>query len=91
VKISNKNFSFFSTRNQNFPHIPYVASKKVNFFAVRIRELKISGIVNNASIFIPRIFLLKFSSFQMILQEQGAHLLGAQAQIQDSWFFSSSA
>jgi Fe-S cluster biosynthesis and repair protein YggX len=29
VKISNKNFSFFSTRNQNFPHIPYVASKKI--------------------------------------------------------------
>jgi ADP-dependent phosphofructokinase/glucokinase len=28
VKISNKNFSFFSTRNQYFPHIPYVASKK---------------------------------------------------------------
>jgi hypothetical protein len=28
VKISNKNFSFFSSRNQYFPHIPYVASKK---------------------------------------------------------------
>jgi hypothetical protein len=28
VKISNKKFSFFSTRNQYFPHIPYVASKK---------------------------------------------------------------
>jgi hypothetical protein len=27
VKISNKNFSFFSSRNQYFPHIPYVASK----------------------------------------------------------------
>jgi hypothetical protein len=27
VKISNKFFSFFSTRNQYFPHIPYVASK----------------------------------------------------------------
>jgi hypothetical protein len=27
VKISNKNFSFFSTLNQYFPHIPYVASK----------------------------------------------------------------
>jgi hypothetical protein len=29
VKISNKKFSFFSSRNQYFPHIPYVASKKV--------------------------------------------------------------
>jgi transposase len=28
VKISNKKISFFSTRNQYFPHIPYVASKK---------------------------------------------------------------
>jgi hypothetical protein len=28
VKISNKQNSFFSTRNQYFPHIPYVASKK---------------------------------------------------------------
>jgi hypothetical protein len=28
VKISNKKFSFFSTRNQYLPHIPYVASKK---------------------------------------------------------------
>jgi hypothetical protein len=27
VKISNNFFSFFSTRNQYFPHIPYVASK----------------------------------------------------------------
>jgi hypothetical protein len=26
-KISNNFFSFFSTRNQYFPHIPYVASK----------------------------------------------------------------
>jgi hypothetical protein len=31
VKISNKKISFFSTRNQYFPHIPYVASKKYNF------------------------------------------------------------
>jgi hypothetical protein len=30
VKISNKKFSFFSSRNQYFPHIPYVASKKIN-------------------------------------------------------------
>jgi hypothetical protein len=28
VKFSNKKFSFFSSRNQYFPHIPYVASKK---------------------------------------------------------------
>jgi hypothetical protein len=28
VKISNKKFSFFSSRIQYFPHIPYVASKK---------------------------------------------------------------
>jgi hypothetical protein len=28
VKISNKKISFFSSRNQYFPHIPYVASKK---------------------------------------------------------------
>jgi hypothetical protein len=27
VKISNKKNSFFSSRNQYFPHIPYVASK----------------------------------------------------------------
>jgi hypothetical protein len=27
VKISNKKISFFSSRNQYFPHIPYVASK----------------------------------------------------------------
>jgi hypothetical protein len=27
MKISEKKFSFFSTLNQNFPHIPYVASK----------------------------------------------------------------
>jgi hypothetical protein len=32
VKISNKIFSFFSTRNQYFPHIPYVASKKHIFW-----------------------------------------------------------
>jgi hypothetical protein len=30
VKISNKFFSFFSSLNQYFPHIPYVASKKLN-------------------------------------------------------------
>jgi hypothetical protein len=28
VKISEKKYSFFSTLNQYFPHIPYVASKK---------------------------------------------------------------
>jgi hypothetical protein len=28
VKISNNFFSFISSRNQYFPHIPYVASKK---------------------------------------------------------------
>jgi hypothetical protein len=28
VKISNKKNPFFSSRNQYFPHIPYVASKK---------------------------------------------------------------
>jgi hypothetical protein len=28
VKISNKKFSFFSSLNQYFPHIPYVASEK---------------------------------------------------------------
>jgi hypothetical protein len=28
VKISNKKNSFFSSQNQYFPHIPYVASKK---------------------------------------------------------------
>jgi hypothetical protein len=28
MKISKKIFSFFSTVNQYFPHIPYVASKK---------------------------------------------------------------
>jgi hypothetical protein len=28
VEISNNYFSFFSTLNQYFPHIPYVASKK---------------------------------------------------------------
>jgi hypothetical protein len=28
MKISKKKFSFFSTLNQYFPHIPYVASKK---------------------------------------------------------------
>jgi hypothetical protein len=28
VKISNKKISFFPSQNQNFPHIPYVASKK---------------------------------------------------------------
>jgi hypothetical protein len=35
VKISNKKFSFFSTLNQYFPHIPYVESKnqKTLFFA----------------------------------------------------------
>jgi hypothetical protein len=27
VKISKKKFSFFPSLNQNFPHIPYVASK----------------------------------------------------------------
>jgi hypothetical protein len=27
MKISNNFFSFFSSRNQFFPHIPYVASK----------------------------------------------------------------
>jgi hypothetical protein len=29
MKISEKTFSFFSTLNQYFPHIPYVASKKI--------------------------------------------------------------
>jgi hypothetical protein len=29
VKISKKFFSFFSSRNQYFPHIPYVTSKKL--------------------------------------------------------------
>jgi hypothetical protein len=32
VKISNKKFSFFLARNQYFPHIPYVASKKIKIF-----------------------------------------------------------
>jgi hypothetical protein len=31
MKISEKKFSFFSTLNQYFPHIPYVASKKQKF------------------------------------------------------------
>jgi hypothetical protein len=39
VKISNKKFSFFSSRNQYFPHIPYVAGKKF-----------ISGILNYSAI-----------------------------------------
>jgi hypothetical protein len=40
VKISNKKFSFFSTRNQNFPHIPYVASEKnLGSFKIRSRDL----------------------------------------------------
>jgi hypothetical protein len=35
VKISNKKFSFFSSRNQYFPHIPYVASKNTIWNAPR--------------------------------------------------------
>jgi hypothetical protein len=31
VKISNNKFSFFSSRNQYFPNIPYVASKNSRF------------------------------------------------------------
>jgi hypothetical protein len=39
MKISNKKFSFFSTRNQYFPHIPYVASKKcVGFWQKNLQE-----------------------------------------------------
>jgi hypothetical protein len=34
-KISNNFFSFFSTRNQNFPHIPYVASKKSSPYKIK--------------------------------------------------------
>jgi hypothetical protein len=34
VKISNKKFSFFSSLNQYFPHIPYVASKKLEKVAL---------------------------------------------------------
>jgi hypothetical protein len=34
VKISNKKISFFSTRNQYFPHISYVASKNVWFVTI---------------------------------------------------------
>jgi hypothetical protein len=32
VKISNKKFSFFSSLNQYFPHIPYVSSKNIHDF-----------------------------------------------------------
>jgi hypothetical protein len=35
VKISNTFYSFFSSRNQYFPHIPYVASKMGEFFEER--------------------------------------------------------
>jgi hypothetical protein len=31
MKISEKKISFFSTLNQYFPHIPYVASKNIIF------------------------------------------------------------
>jgi hypothetical protein len=42
VKISNKKFKFFSTRNQYSPHIPYVASKKrLNLFKAIIRGYSI--------------------------------------------------
>jgi hypothetical protein len=39
MKISEKKLSFFSTLNQYFPHIPYVASKnQFNRWAVTARD-----------------------------------------------------
>jgi hypothetical protein len=35
MKISEKNFLFFSTLNQYFLHIPYVASKKWGFLVFK--------------------------------------------------------
>jgi hypothetical protein len=43
VKISNKNFSFFLSRNQYFPHIPYVASKKWCTLAKINRNISMYG------------------------------------------------
>jgi hypothetical protein len=48
VKISEKKFSFFSTPNQYFLHIPYVASKnmeiQMNFqnFTLKVKKPKLS-------------------------------------------------
>jgi hypothetical protein len=41
VKISNKFFSFFSSLNQYFPHIPYVASKNILWQKQIVRRPKI--------------------------------------------------
>jgi hypothetical protein len=49
VKIGNNFFSFLSTRNQYFPHIPYVASKK---YILRVPPIKIP-----IKKFVNRIFL----------------------------------
>jgi hypothetical protein len=42
MKISKKKILFFSTVNQSFPHIPYVASKKATTIAKNVRE-KLEG------------------------------------------------
>jgi hypothetical protein len=49
VKISNKKFSFFSIRNQNFPHIPYVASKIISITTMDVEfwGVKCSGSENS--------------------------------------------
>jgi hypothetical protein len=36
IEISEKKFSFFSTLNQSFPHISYVASKKSDALVGRV-------------------------------------------------------
>jgi hypothetical protein len=55
MKISNKKNSFFSTRNQYFPHIPYVASKKtslrnLNFKILSMRCIKLARKTQEAKI-----------------------------------------
>jgi hypothetical protein len=53
MKISEKKISFFSTQNQYFPHIPYVASKKcllqhmeyegsIGFVSIKMKKKKIA-------------------------------------------------
>jgi hypothetical protein len=65
VKISNKFFSFFSSRNQYFPHIPYVASKKC--FPMKIAAKKVQGK------FSAEEFFAEYSSFFEAINSSPKH------------------
>jgi hypothetical protein len=82
VKISNKKISFFSSRNQYFPHIPYVASRKWTVQHSKSSKLETSGGHHRA----PRFFFrnsVDETFFRTLRSSSGVKM----EEIEDVYFF----